>query len=129
MKELHIATDRESHPPDAAVKVYSSASLPRSANVATSVISRVGEPGADQQDENLTLVENLRKRDIDRPSDKIEDRFFAKSSGANLIQTTMELKSEYVGSNSFEPSPSMSPGHKRSEFYAPQPVCPVLFPR
>ena len=133
MAELHIAADRESQSPDAALKaeqVCSSASLPRSINVATSIISRVGEPGADQQDEDFvdsTLVENLKKFGIDTPSDKIEDRFFGKSSEPNLIQTAMELKSEYVSSENFEAPPSMSLGHKRPEFWAPQPVR-LVFP-
>jgi hypothetical protein len=135
LNELHIATGRESHSPDAAVKaeqVYGSPSLSRSVNVATSVISRVGEPGADQQDEDFvdsTLVENLKKLDIDRPSDKIEDRFFGKSSGPSLIQTAMELKSEYVSSDNFKVPPSMSLGRKRPEFWAPQPVrLDLIFP-
>ena len=132
MAELHIATDRESQSPDAAVKaeqVCSTASLPRSINIATSIINRVGEPGADQQDEDFvhsTLVENLKKLVIDRPSDKTEDRFFGKSSEPNLIQTAMELKSEYVSSDNFKAPPSMSLGHKRPEFWAPQPVRLVL---
>jgi len=131
LKELHIAAERESHSPDTAVKAeqaFSSASLPRSVNIATSIISRVGEPG-DQQDEDFvdsTLVENLKKVDIN--SDKIEDRFFGKSSGPNLIQTAMEFKSEYVSSDNFKAPPSMSLGCKRPEFWAKQPVRLVLFP-
>ena len=105
--------------------------MPRSVNLTTSNISRVGEPGADQQDEdfvNSTLVENVKKRDIDRPSDKLEDGFFGKSSGVSLIQTAMELKSEYVSTDNSKAPPSMSLGHKRLEFWAPQPVRLVLFP-
>ncbi|EDR09003.1 uncharacterized protein LACBIDRAFT_296682 [Laccaria bicolor S238N-H82] len=127
LTELHIATDRESQSPDAAVKaeqVCSSASLPRSVNVATSIISRIGEPGADQKEEvfvDSTLIETLKKLDIDRSSDKIEERFFGKSSGPSLIQTAMELKSEYVSSDNFKAPPSMSLDHKRPEFWGTQP--------
>ena len=132
MKELYIAADRESHSPDAAVKaeqVCSSASLPRAVNLATSDISRVGEPSADQQDEdfvNSTLIENLKKRGIDRPSNKLEDRFLGKFSGPSLIQTAMDLKSEYVSNDNFKAPPSKSLGHNRLEFCAPQPVRLIL---
>lgn len=87
----------------------------------TSAIRSVGNllPG-DEDNAHLILADNLKQLSID-PADY---RFFGKSSGAMLIQTAIELKNEYTGTDRdvCKTATALVPGSKRDEFWAPHPV-------
>lgn len=91
-------------------------------DIAASAISKVNnpdDPRDDQDDDvvNAVLLDNLKRLEIGNP----DSRFFGKSSGAMLVQTAMELKSEYTGSDYVQPAPSMNLENKRPEFWSCNP--------
>ena len=96
-------------------------------DIAASVIGKVSnpdDPRDDQDDDvvNAVLLDNLKRLEIGKP----DSRFFGKSSGAMLVQTAMELKSEYTGSDYVKPAPSMTLENKRPEFWSRNPVSSYL---
>lgn len=90
--------------------------------MATSAIRRVGSNDtqddlfSDDDSAHLILADNLKRLSID-PADY---RFFGKSSGAMLIQTAIELKNEYTGSDHDLRRGVL--GSKRPEFWTIRPV-------
>ena len=96
-------------------------------DIAASAISKVNnpdDPRDDQDDDvvNAVLLDNLKRLEIGKP----DSRFFGKSSGVMLVQTAMELKSEYTGSDYVQPAPSMVLENKRPEFWSRNPVSSYL---
>ena len=92
-------------------------------DIAASAISKVNNPDdpRDDQDDDVVsavLLDNLKRLEIG----KVDSRFFGKSSGVMLVQTAMELKSEYTGSDYVQPAPSMILENKRPEFWSRNPV-------
>lgn len=73
---------------------------------------------ADDDNAHLILADNLKSLSIDA----VDYRFFGKSSGAMLIQTAIELKNEFTGSDhDFRKAQSVL-GTKREEFWVQHPV-------
>lgn len=71
----------------------------------------------DEDNAHLILADNLKSLSIDA----VDYRFFGKSSGAMLIQTAIELKNEYTGSDhDFRKAQSVL-GTKREEFWVQHP--------
>lgn len=94
--------------------------------LATSAIrnSMTDSANADDDNAHLILADNLKQLSID----PVDYRFFGKSSGAMLIQTAIELKNEYTGSDHTHLKKATDVlGSKREEFWSPNPVC-VLCP-
>ncbi|KAH6913531.1 fungal-specific transcription factor domain-containing protein [Coprinopsis sp. MPI-PUGE-AT-0042] len=72
---------------------------------------------ADDDNAHLILADNLKSLSIDA----VDYRFFGKSSGAMLIQTAIELKNEFTGSDhDFRKAQSVL-GAKRDEFWVQHP--------
>ena len=88
-------------------------------DIAASAIRTLNEPAnADDDNAHLILADNLRTLSID----PVDYRFFGKSSGAMLIQTAIELKNEYTGSDHDLRKAATVLGTKREEFWSPHPV-------
>jgi hypothetical protein len=88
-------------------------------DIAASAIRTLNEPIiADDDNAHLILADNLRTLSID----PVDYRFFGKSSGAMLIQTAIELKNEYTGSDHDLRKAATVLGTKREEFWSPHPV-------
>ncbi|KAJ2936610.1 hypothetical protein H1R20_g483, partial [Candolleomyces eurysporus] len=87
-------------------------------DIAATAIRTLNEPvNADDDNAHLILADNLRTLSID----PVDYRFFGKSSGAMLIQTAIELKNEYTGSDHDLRKAATVLGTKREEFWSPHP--------
>lgn len=91
---------------------------PTSRDIATSIIRRVGSPVPSTDDDDfahILLSDNLKRLALD-PTLELDVRFFGKSSGAMLVQTAIELKNEYTGTDQPDLRRPML-GSKRPEFW------------
>ncbi|KAF5342022.1 hypothetical protein D9611_002055 [Ephemerocybe angulata] len=71
----------------------------------------------EEDNAHLILADNLKQLSLD----PVDYRFFGKSSGAMLIQTAIELKNEYTGSDHDIRKTQDVLGTKREEFWSPHP--------
>ncbi|KAF9461610.1 hypothetical protein BDZ94DRAFT_1323197 [Collybia nuda] len=94
---------------------------PTPQELATSIIRRVGSPVPntdnfpDDDFAHISLSDNLKRMSLD-PKLDLDMRFFGKSSGAMFVQTAIELKNEYIGSDQPDLRRPVL-GNKRPEFW------------
>lgn len=109
-------------PPDLSMERVLTYSPEKLRDITTSIIRGVGTPPVpsdelvDDDFGHVILTDNLKRLSMD----PTEYRFFGKSSGAMLIQTAMELKNEYEGTDHDLRRAVL--GAKRPEFWAIRPV-------
>ncbi|KAG2018384.1 nuclear protein [Coprinopsis cinerea AmutBmut pab1-1] len=124
LRELDASLDKGTLPLEAeSSSVFTSqpSSPPRTADpkeIATSMIRNMDAEDIDEDNAHLILADNLRTLSID----PVDYRFFGKSSGAMLIQTAIELKNEYAGTDHSDlRKANQVLGNKREEFWVQQP--------